>query len=606
MPLRIPVISKFDASGIRDAQTGLDRLGNFAKTSGAIVAGAFAASAVAVGAFAISSLKAADESYKVGKGLENAVKNAGLFGDSAAEIQKTTDALSNHAQKLGELTGIDDEVLLSMEKTWLAVPELAALGTAGIENLAKVTADVAAGTGIDVSSIGRTFIKVAGDEESALSKLSRMGVVFTDQQKEQYQALVDSGDQMGAQAYLVSQLGEQYKGAAEAAASPMDRLTQMWSNFQETIGTALMPALEQLIPIVSEVLTALTADPAFTLFLVEIGTAFGELVMQLTPLLDPLTQLLMAIMPPLMDLFAAIVPVIVQLADAFIPLIEQILPVIANLIDMLLPIFMELVNAVVMPLIPLVMKLVDALMPLAMKLFPIISVLIEALAPIFEALIGALIPLIDLILPPLLNLFTLFMPLIQLIADILMITLVPALQMLGAVFQLLSGDFEGAGATMQKVFEGMRTFGIKIVNDIIGVFEGMINFIINGVNSMINFINGIEIDVPGWVNDLLGTNYSSIGFNVGYIPNVSLPRLADGGIVMPRPGGILANIGEGSQPEAVIPLNKLDSMMTAKNSGATYVINVNGGLATGAEVGRAVVDAIKKFERVSGPVFAGA
>jgi hypothetical protein len=41
--------------------------------------------------------------------------------------------------------------------------------------------------------------------------------------------------------------------------------------------------------------------------------------------------------------------------------------------------------------------------------------------------------------------------------------------------------------------------------------------------------------------------------------------------------------------------------------GATYNITVNAGIGTsGSQVGREIVDAIKKYERASGPVFASA
>ena len=74
--------------------------------------------------------------------------------------------------------------------------------------------------------------------------------------------------------------------------------------------------------------------------------------------------------------------------------------------------------------------------------------------------------------------------------------------------------------------------------------------------------------------------------------------LADGGIVR-RPS--IAMIGE-KGPEAVVPLNKMGGM-----GGATYNITVNAGIGTsGPEVGRQIVEAIKKFERSSGPVFQGA
>jgi hypothetical protein len=79
----------------------------------------------------------------------------------------------------------------------------------------------------------------------------------------------------------------------------------------------------------------------------------------------------------------------------------------------------------------------------------------------------------------------------------------------------------------------------------------------------------------------------------------SIPMLAQGGIVN-RP--TLAMIGE-KGPEAVIPLNKAGGM----GGGAVYNITVNAGIGTnGGEVGKQIVEAIKKFERSSGPVFAKA
>jgi phage-related minor tail protein len=75
--------------------------------------------------------------------------------------------------------------------------------------------------------------------------------------------------------------------------------------------------------------------------------------------------------------------------------------------------------------------------------------------------------------------------------------------------------------------------------------------------------------------------------------------MARGGIVT---GPTNALIGEAG-PEAVIPL-------TGKNAGsmgAVYNINVNAGVGTnGAQVGSQIVEAIKKYERTSGKVFARA
>jgi len=74
---------------------------------------------------------------------------------------------------------------------------------------------------------------------------------------------------------------------------------------------------------------------------------------------------------------------------------------------------------------------------------------------------------------------------------------------------------------------------------------------------------------------------------------VKIPRLANGGVVMPRPGGVLANIAEAGKPEAVIPLDRMGSL-----GGNTYVININKAAITGDEV----IRAIRRFETSQGRV----
>jgi len=75
-------------------------------------------------------------------------------------------------------------------------------------------------------------------------------------------------------------------------------------------------------------------------------------------------------------------------------------------------------------------------------------------------------------------------------------------------------------------------------------------------------------------------------------------RFANGGIVL---GATNAIIGEAG-PEAVIPLSGRNGGM-----GQTFNIVVNAGVGTnGAQVGAQIVEAIKKFERTSGQVFARA
>ena len=85
---------------------------------------------------------------------------------------------------------------------------------------------------------------------------------------------------------------------------------------------------------------------------------------------------------------------------------------------------------------------------------------------------------------------------------------------------------------------------------------------------------------------------SGSGITLGFLRN-----FAKGGIVTSPTAAMIGERGD----EAVIPLNKANGLF-----GNNYYITVNPGLSTDAETGRAVVEAIKRYERTSGQIFANA
>ena len=95
-----------------------------------------------------------------------------------------------------------------------------------------------------------------------------------------------------------------------------------------------------------------------------------------------------------------------------------------------------------------------------------------------------------------------------------------------------------------------------------------------------NSIGKLSFTFPSWSPVFAGKNIS--------VPNI--PMLAEGGIVT---SPTLAMIGERG-PEAVVPLNRASGV-----GGIT--VNVTGGLATSAEIGQAVVNAIRAYNRSAGP-----
>ena len=66
------------------------------------------------------------------------------------------------------------------------------------------------------------------------------------------------------------------------------------------------------------------------------------------------------------------------------------------------------------------------------------------------------------------------------------------------------------------------------------------------------------------INSVFPKVVTSTGSTTGSTSNV--PVFASGGIVMPTPGGIVANIAEGNQPEIIFPLDKLQQFISTGNT----------------------------------------
>jgi hypothetical protein len=160
-----------------------------------------------------------------------------------------------------------------------------------------------------------------------------------------------------------------------------------------------------------------------------------------------------------------------------------------------------------------------------------------------------------------------------------------ALAALVAAFVLAYKNSETFRNGVNALFNGIKKGVTASVDFIKGYLNVVMNFyksIFNGIASLWNnSIGQLSFSVPDWVPGLGGK-----GFDV---PNI--PMLADGGIVQ---SPTLALIGE-KGPEAVVPLNR------AGGFGGKYTINITGGLATSADIGRAVVNSIKAMNRVDGP-----
>ena len=116
------------------------------------------------------------------------------------------------------------------------------------------------------------------------------------------------------------------------------------------------------------------------------------------------------------------------------------------------------------------------------------------------------------------------------------------------LIRFFKGVFTG---NWREVFGGLKDIVCSIFGAIGGVIKSPINAAISGINMAIRGVNKLSFDIPDWVPGLGGKHFGI------HIPQI--PALAEGGIVTKA---TMALVGEGKEHEAVIPLSKLDSLVT--------------------------------------------
>lgn len=108
---------------------------------------------------------------------------------------------------------------------------------------------------------------------------------------------------------------------------------------------------------------------------------------------------------------------------------------------------------------------------------------------------------------------------------------------------VFSGNWSAAWQNIVNIFGNL--FGM-----IVNLAKAPINGVISAINWVLSKINSISVTIPDWVP---GVGGKTLGFNIP-----TIPQLAEGGVAT---SPILAEIGEGGEPEAVMPLSKLAAML---------------------------------------------
>lgn len=239
--------------GLGDAKAKTEKLAADLDATGRRMRGVGAnlslALTVPLAAFAGQAMSAAVESRQALGQVEATVKSMGpVAGYTSAQLQEM-------AGKLENISNFDDDdILKSVTANMLTFGNI---GGKAFERAQLAAVNLSARLGQDLQSSTMQLGKALNDPVQGITALSRVGVSFTAQQKEQVKAMVAAGNAAGAQSLILAELEKQFGGAAEAQrkATPSAESQQQWRKLQETVGEIALKALPPLTSLLTSVLT---------------------------------------------------------------------------------------------------------------------------------------------------------------------------------------------------------------------------------------------------------------------------------------------------------------------------------------------------------------
>ena len=546
MAINLPIISEWNPAGIDKAIADFKKL----ETKGEKAAFAIGKAAVpaglalaAIGTVAFDAVKAFAEDDAAAQKLGTTLKNT--TGATDAQVSAVEDFISKTSVAAAVA---DDELRPALDSLVRGTGDVTKA-----QDLLGLALNISAGTGKDLGAVSDALSKAFNGTLGPLKKLDPA-----------LATLIEDGATTDE---VFAAMGETFAGQASTAANTtqgkMKNLGIQMGELKESIGAAVAPLAEKLIPKLLEFSGWASKNKGI---IIAVGGAIGGLAAVIIGV-----NTAMKIWKATTKAFAAI-------QAAF------------NAVMAANPLF----------LIAIAIVAIVAILVVLQQKFDIFGVAIEAIGTAFSAVWDAIKFVFDwavdhwpLLLAVMTGPFGLVVLAVVTFKDSIIGFLGNLIGWIGTAFKtvldLILWPFKKAweGIVFFKdmvvsVFNGLKDLAGSIFDKVGGAFKGVINAVISGLEGGLNFaIKGLNIILDG-IDSAAGP-----WVNFGSIPDVKLPRLVEGGITT---GPTIAMIGE-KGPEAIIPLDRLGNM-----GGNTINITV-----TSADP-NAVVAALQRYVRMSGPV----
>lgn len=224
-----------------------------------------------------SSIDKAAAAEKVTANLEQTLKSTG----GAAGM--TTESLSKLTTQMVATSTYSGSTVKEGEAMMLTFTQI---GKDVFPQATQAMLDYATKMKVEPKDAAMTLGKALNDPANGLSKLTRAGVTFTEEQKKQIKAMQAAGDTAGAQKLMLDELNKEFGGQAAAAADTYEGKQQQLKNtlnsVQATIGGAILPVLQQLMtaimPVVQKIAEFVSEHPKLTAGILAAVAAIGLLV----------------------------------------------------------------------------------------------------------------------------------------------------------------------------------------------------------------------------------------------------------------------------------------------------------------------------------------
>lgn len=259
------------SSQLKGVSTQLESMKPAFKTMATVGTAAFVGVA---GAIALS-VKEAAESDKIHSQLNAVLKSTG----SIAGV--TADQAIKLAESLKKVTIYDDDAILSGENLLLTFTNI---GKDVFPEATQTMLDMSAALGQDLKSSAMQLGKALQDPIQGVAALRRVGVNFSDAQIDVITKLVETGQEMEAQKYILKELNTEFGGSSEINdfGDRMEKLKQSVGDAEKAIGHALIPVLEDLYkklePIITNVTSWIESNPELTTQILIVSAAVTGLV----------------------------------------------------------------------------------------------------------------------------------------------------------------------------------------------------------------------------------------------------------------------------------------------------------------------------------------